>query len=163
MRPRGQAGRISRAQLSIAARLYVVFAILALGSCDSSKSGGVGINQEVSTTLSISAYSQARIRASGGAEMQYSFPLLEIYNGSGALVFHGHDATANAKVLQDFPGALQNYQPQDQAPRLENVIAQIPDFKAMGRRVEEIQSGCFFPLTSRTVRDAPSSKTHCNE
>gem|GEM_PF-6058859 len=66
--------------------------------------------------------------------MQYSFPLLEIYNSSGALVFQGRDATANAKILQEFPGVLNNYQPKERAPRLENVIAQIPDFKAVEQK-----------------------------
>jgi hypothetical protein len=124
----------SHFQIGSTAQFCVALALLALSSC-SSKKGEVATNHEVATTLSISAYSQARMRASAGAELQYSFPMLEIYNGSGVLVYQSREAMANARILKQFPGVLQNQQPQEHAPRLANIIEQIPDFKAVEQKI----------------------------
>jgi hypothetical protein len=83
----------------------------------------------ISTSLSISSYAEASMRAHAVKESQYDFPMLEIYNGSGILVYRGHDSTANARVLKEFPNSVQSLQPQEDAPRLAKILEAIPDFR----------------------------------
>lgn len=121
-----------RSRSSLPALLFAMLMVVSLNGCTSHKRDG-GL---VSASMSISSYAMARQRASASKEsMSYYFPVLEIYNGAGILVYSSHESRANAQALKDFPDSVQKLQPQEQAPRLRNILEEIPAFKT---NVEEI-------------------------
>jgi hypothetical protein len=81
------------------------------------------------------SYAESRYRTHPAAEATYYFPVLEVYNESGILVYHGDEAVTNATILQGFPASIRNLPAKEDAPRLESLLDQIPDFKP---RVKEI-------------------------
>jgi hypothetical protein len=83
----------------------------------------------ISTNLSISTYSLARERAGGAKNSGYYFPLLEIYNDAGILLYSSHDSANNSTVIKRFPESFEALQPQQHAPGLKNVLAEIPAFR----------------------------------
>jgi hypothetical protein len=115
--------------------LYIGLAILAVSGCGNLGRDADAKSQAIAARMSISAYSQARIQASGGAELQYSFPMLEIYNDSGVLVYQSREALANVRVLREFPRSVQNLQPLKNASRLAKLLEQISDFKAVSSEI----------------------------
>ena len=54
--------------------------------------------------------------------------MLEIYNPDGALVYVSHESMTNAQVLREFPKSVKNLPPMNEAPFLEKLVEQIPDF-----------------------------------
>lgn len=58
----------------------------------------------ISTHLSICSYAEARHHADPtGKESRFYFPILEVYNQGGALLYVRHESTTNAQVLKKFP------------------------------------------------------------
>jgi hypothetical protein len=114
-------GRHYRLGPPIWALLSMMLAVC-LGGC---RSGGTLI----STNLSLSSYADARQRVSPGQPSMLYFPVLEIYNDSGVLVYRSHESMDNAKILKDFPNSVRNLSPQQDAPRLSRILEEIPDFK----------------------------------
>lgn len=106
--------------------LCTALILVFLNGCRSNRNHG----ELISTSLSMSAYTEARQRANpGGQASMYYFPTLEIYNDAGVLVYRGHELTANAQVLKEFPSSVRSLPPQEDAPRLAKILEQIPDFK----------------------------------
>jgi hypothetical protein len=103
------------------ALLYMMLAIC----LDGCRSGGTLI----STNLSLSSYADARQRISPGQPSMLYFPVLEIYNDSGVLVYRSHESLDNAKILRGFPNSVRKLPPQQDAPRLSRILEEIPDFK----------------------------------
>jgi hypothetical protein len=56
------------------------------------------------------------------------FPLLQVYNSSGKLVYIGHNAEANAQFLQELPDDIAGLQPDPSAATLQKVMQQFPEF-----------------------------------
>lgn len=111
--------------LSRSQGLFVACFIILLGNCTSSDPAA----KPISTNLRISSYSLARERAGGDKSSGYYFPQLEIYNDAGVLVYSSHDSSKNSLTIKHFPEGLAALQPQEQAPRLKNVLAEIPAFR----------------------------------
>jgi len=107
------------------AGLYLL-SLLALANGCQSKQG----DTQVKTRLSMTSYIGAWQRARPGGAPTYYFPVLEIYNQAGTLIYASHNATANAKVLKDFPGSVEKLTPQPGAPGLQALISEIPDLEA---------------------------------
>lgn len=105
--------------------LFGLCLVIFLSSCTSSDHA----TKPISTNLSISTYSLARERAGGDKNSAYYFPLLEIYNDAGVLVYSSHDSSKNSFIIKRFPTGLESLQPQEQVPRLKNVLAEIPAFR----------------------------------
>jgi hypothetical protein len=108
--------------------------VVSLGACVGQKTKG----QLIPTNMDISSYAHARQRASANKESTFSFPVLEIFNQSGILIYSSHESMANAKVLKEFPDSVHNLPPQENATRLRNILDSIPDFSA---REHEIIDG----------------------
>jgi hypothetical protein len=68
----------------------------------------------------------------------YYFPMLEIYNDAGLLIYRSNESMANAQILKEFPNSVRNLRPQQDAPRLAKILEEIPDFKP---REQEIVGG----------------------
>lgn len=126
-----RAGRKRGLENNFAALLCPVLLAISLSGClDQQKRG-----EFVSTNMDISSYAQARRRFSANHESTFSFPVLEIYNDSGSLVYRSQESTANAQILKDFPSRLQNLAPQEHASRLSNLVEAVPDFAANRHRI----------------------------
>lgn len=89
----------------------------------------------ISANLSISSYARARQQATSTKESSFDFPVLEIYNSSGILVYSGHESIANAQTLREFPASISNFKPQERAPHLLDILEAIPDFKRKERQI----------------------------
>jgi hypothetical protein len=104
--------------------LYSISAIALMVGCQVRKDG------DLRTSLSMSAYTQIRYRTKPlVGKSAYYFPTLEIYNEAGTLLYCSHNAIENAKVLKDFPASIRDLPPQQDAPRLQSIINEIPDFR----------------------------------
>jgi len=106
-------------------RLFGAWLIMLAGSCTSSDPAA----KPISTNLSVSTYSLARERAGGDKNSGYYFPQLEIYNDAGILVYSSHDSSKNSVTIKRFPEGVEDLHPQEEAPRLKNVLAEIPAFR----------------------------------
>jgi hypothetical protein len=103
-----------------------ISALAASVGCHSQKNGG-----PAKASLTMSSYTEIRHRANpGNGTAMYYFPMLEIYNRAGSLIYQGHNAFANAKLLKEFPASVQGLQPRPDAPRLQPIVNEIPDLKA---------------------------------
>lgn len=91
----------------------------------------------ISADLSISAYIEARMHSPDRTASTFDFPVLEIYNDDGWLVYHGHEAIQNAAILNELPASARNLQPVRESPRLADILKAVPAFKAQERRVLE--------------------------
>jgi hypothetical protein len=111
----------------------LLLAFLVVGCTASNRS-----DAPISTNLSISTYSLARERAGGARGSGYFFPLLEVYNDAGILIYSSHNSTNNGDMIRHFPQGLEGQEPQQKAPRLKNVLYEIPAFResalALGRK-----------------------------
>jgi|SRR5215213_5067588 hypothetical protein len=119
-----------RQKLRVKSALMVILCtaltLVFLNGCRSNGNHG----ELISTSLSMSAYTEARQRANPGAQASmYYFPTLEIFNDAGVLVYRSHESIANAQILKDFPRSVRSLPPQEDAPRLAKILEQIPDFK----------------------------------
>lgn len=76
----------------------------------------------------MSSYADVRNRAAGMGPTAYYFPMLEIYNGSGSLIYRSHEVKASTELLKGFPASIQGLPVQRNAPNLDKLIDQIPSF-----------------------------------
>ena len=114
----------------------VWFAAITLYGC----SAGKNRSEMVSATLSVTSYAQVRQRAdpTKQASRSYYFPMLEIYNEAGMLIYRSHESIANSQILRDFPNSVRKLPPLDGAPPLAKILNEIPEFKT---REHEIVGG----------------------
>jgi len=105
--------------------------VIAASGCRSNGKHG----ELVSTTLSMSSYVDALHRVNPGHSTTYLFPVLEIYNEAGVLIYRDNASMTNARILREFPGSVQNLPPKEDAPRLVKVLEEIPDFKPWAREI----------------------------
>jgi hypothetical protein len=124
--PNSGADRKRRRADSLSVLFCTSLLVISLNGCEGHKARG----ELTSTSMDISSYARVRQRASANKESTFTFPVLEIYNDSGALVYSSHESLANAKVLKEFPVSVQSLPPQENAVRLRDVLDAIPDFKA---------------------------------
>lgn len=123
-------------KMKVLARLATaICAGLLLVSCNSGKSQERDAGM-ISTSLSISSYATAREHASASKDGTYFFPVLEIYNGSGVLIYRGHESAENTRTLKEFPGSIQNLRPQEQASHLLKLLEEFPVFKERERGIQ---------------------------
>ena len=149
-----------RQKLRVKSALMVVLCpaliLVFLNGCRSNANHG----ELISTSLSLSAYTEARERANPGAQASmYYFPTLEILNDAGVLVYRSHESIANAQILKDFPRSVRSLPPQEDAPRLAKILEQIPDFKP---REQEIV-GKKRDVQSRSKPLVISRAVYCNK
>jgi hypothetical protein len=115
-----------RVKSALMVLLCTALILVFLNGCRSNGNHG----ELISTSLSMSAYAEARERANlGGQASMYYFPTLEIFNDVGVLVYRSHESIANAQILKEFPRSVRSFPPQEDAPRLAKILEQIPDFK----------------------------------
>jgi len=90
----------------------------------------------ISTSLSIASYARSVVsHGAVGAATTFSFPVLEIYNGAGTLVYRGQESLENARILREMPSSMRGLPPQDNAPKLAGILDAIPEFKASRQKI----------------------------
>ncbi|HWZ44723.1 MAG TPA: hypothetical protein VNW97_14705 [Candidatus Saccharimonadales bacterium] len=126
-------GRQQRVKSALTMLLCAILTLVSFNGCRPSKKDA-GL---IATSLSMSSYVQARQRtySSGPSSTSYYFPMLEIYNDTGVLVYRGNESMANAQILKKFPGSVQNLPPREDASRLTKILQEIPDFKVREREI----------------------------
>ena len=59
----------------------------------------------------MTSYSKARLSSSLGAETTLEFPVLEIFNGDGILIYRSHELGQNADSLRKFWLVFRTFSP----------------------------------------------------
>jgi hypothetical protein len=103
--------------------------------CRSNSSGRVGNGFVLSSDLSFQSYIRFAVGANGHKGAQLFFPLLEVYDPTGHLIYVGHDSKSNAALLKNLPQDLQSLQPIPGASQLPDVMKQLPDFESKAQDV----------------------------
>ena len=106
--------------------LVCVWSVAALLAAGSSACRSRSRAQALSATLSIPAYVEA---AKPGVSPTFEFPVLEVYNGEGLLIYRHHDVTRNSAMLRGLPANAKLMQPESSAPRLAHILESVPKFK----------------------------------
>jgi hypothetical protein len=83
----------------------------------------------LSSNVPLKSYVHFAVGANGHKESRFYFPLLQIYDKGGRLVYVSHDTEANAKVLEKFPNNTDSLQPIPQTTLLQDVIKELPEFE----------------------------------
>jgi hypothetical protein len=91
---------------------------------------GCGRKEGVSISTSLSLTSYAAANSHGNPEAEFLFPQLEIYDESGNLIYSSHEAVENARILRGLPDSIQILRPKPGAARLEEIMEQMPGFRA---------------------------------
>jgi len=85
--------------------------------------------QHISAKLSVISYAQARTRFTAGMEKNLNFPVLEIFNGDGSLIYRNQDEIRNAGALEHVLASISTLPPLQHAPRLADILDTVPEFK----------------------------------
>src|SRR5882672_10163100 len=99
----------SRVSEGIAGLFYIALILIVMNGCASRKQESDA--RLISANLSISSYAKARQQATATTASSFDFPVLEIYNDSGILVYSGHESSRNAQTLREFPVSVRNLPP----------------------------------------------------
>jgi hypothetical protein len=83
----------------------------------------------LSTQLTLKSYVHSAIGANDHKSMSVYFPLLEVYDPSGKLVYVGHNAQDNSRILSLLPENMSDLVPVPDTLPLQEVIKQFPDFQ----------------------------------
>ncbi len=78
--------------------------VIVLSGCHASGPPGRGSGLVISEDISLKSYVHLAIGKNGSKESKFFFPVLQVYNSKGQLVYANHDAAANATTLGRLPG-----------------------------------------------------------
>ena len=113
-------------------RLFVLFASLSIAGCDRNVStSGLWI----SAAMPMTSYVNVRTEQTTGVRTRFSFPTLEIYNGSGLLVYRGDQSPEDARILRELPSSVLHLKPKLDAPKLSSVLESVPEFKSKSQEI----------------------------
>jgi hypothetical protein len=104
----------------------VVLVTLSLHGCRSTTGDGIVI----SSYPQLKSYVHFAVGSNGHKEANLYFPLLQVYDPAGRLVYVGHDARENAKLLDQLPGNLDSLKPIPETTLLPDVMKEMPEFAA---------------------------------
>lgn len=91
------------------------------------RAGGPRAGVVVSLTVPLLKFVQASGGLGGGKSPVVDFPLLEVFDGGGQLVYASHDAAASVALVKALPGALSRLQGLKDQPSLAEVIGSVPE------------------------------------
>ena len=93
----------------------------------------------ITANISLASYASIRMTRAIPKSTKFTFPVLEVYNELGALVFQGSESSLeNARILRELPASIRGLLAPSDAPRLVRVLEAIPAFQA---REQEILRG----------------------
>jgi hypothetical protein len=111
---------------------------LSLSGCHQSHSLGTADSFELSSSVPLKSYVKFAVGMNGHKDTHLYFPLLQIYDSEGRLVYVGHVAKENALVLEQTPDNISSLQHVPEAAPLGDVIKELPEFES--RRGELVNS-----------------------
>lgn len=109
--------------------LYFLLAILLVG-CYPAKHPRSRHGDVISDSISFRSYIQSPVGKTERKTGKFYFPLLQVYDEQGRLVYIDHDASANAELLNDLPKILGSSKPLDGALPLSDALASFPQFES---------------------------------
>jgi len=96
--------------------------------------GGTAAGLSSTIQLPLRTFAQSWNGSHGGKGVMIYFPMLELFNESGDLIFAGHDPGQNSKILKGLPGTLHALKPiggGDSLVRVMQKFPQIPNRDAL--------------------------------
>lgn len=119
-------GGSARGAAAIAASTALLLASLACGH----KAGGRAARGVfVSASPTLATYVGVRGRLDAGRDSRFFFPELQVFDGSGRMIYSSHQAVENALVLERLPHAMRGLRPIPGAPRLSQLVEAVPAFR----------------------------------
>jgi hypothetical protein len=119
----------------LTAIILMVALLAAAVGCACSAGGSEARGVLISTSLPLNSYVAAISHRSAGKQPQFFFPQLEIYDGSGNLIYTSHESFENAKVLKELPAGIRSLRSTPETARLAEVLEEVPDFRARKREI----------------------------
>jgi hypothetical protein len=83
----------------------------------------------VTSDLDFKSYVHSVIAANGSKDASFYFPLLQIFDEQGRLVYVGHDAKQNSAIMSQIPGNLVDLRPIPNGITLSSIMGEVPAFK----------------------------------
>jgi len=114
-------------------RVTIAFALaLCLGtlSCSSKRSVPTTAGLNLSVNIQLLEYVHLTLGKNGLKEARFSFPLLQVYDETGRLIFVSHDARANSDALKNFDHFVIGLHPIVESSPLAEVAKQLPDLRS---------------------------------
>lgn len=110
-----------------AARLFfqILFPLLFLAGCREKSADGALL---FSTNLEFRSYVHSVVVANGNTDTKFYFPLLQVYDVNGRLVYVGHDAQTNSGMMAQLPDNMADLRPIPNTASLFDVMSHMPDF-----------------------------------
>ena len=103
-----------------------------IAGCHTSKARKVIL---VTSHVDLKSYVHSAVGANGHRETQVFFPLLQIYDALGNLVYVGHDSRQNSKALEGLADGTDKMAPVTGASSLTQVINETPAFSSEGTTI----------------------------
>lgn len=119
--------RMQVAQRSLA--LCAVAAITGFSGCERAKPSPTSAGFVISSDMPLNAYVHLDIGRNGNPDTRFDFPVLQIYDESGELIYAGHNAEQNANALKGIPESTTYLARVAGAKALGDVIKQLPEFE----------------------------------
>jgi len=112
-------------------RILIFSAFFAVGfpGCRTARRTGIANGLVLTSNLELRSYVKFAVGANGNKDTRLHFPLLQIYDAAGRLVYVGHDARANATALEQMPGNIDTMHPISGSSLLPDVMRQLPEFE----------------------------------
>jgi hypothetical protein len=98
--------------------------LVAFGGC-----GGKTKSHYVLAKMSVASYINARISSTAGVETTLKFPLLEIFNAEGRLIYDSQEKVPDKLLLEKVLASVPQRQPLASSPRLMDILNAVPEFR----------------------------------
>lgn len=114
---------------------YVASTLLLIGAgCHSGDPiGNSGVT--FSSSVAIKSYVKLVVGLNGSKESRFYFPILEIYDRAGNLIYASHDLKRNTEVLDGLPEAIAGLKPIAATASLAKIVDEIPDLEAHRKEI----------------------------
>jgi hypothetical protein len=90
----------------------------------------------ISANIPLALYAATRVSRRVPKPTKFTFPILEIYNELGALVYQGSESSLeNARILRELPASIRGLLAPSDAPRLISVLEAVPEFQAREQEI----------------------------
>jgi len=121
-------GRSQRWTQAAAASLGMCLA-LACPGCSSRTAAHTRQGEALSAVVPLNTYVSARLAGTDRGIAKFFYPQLQVFDGSGKLVFSGHDAVRNAALMRGLPESVRGLRPLPGDASLAQVIDLVPAFR----------------------------------
>ena len=100
--------------------------LLLAGLISACRPAGYSEGVALSVTIPLLSFVQPQPGGSGMKSALVDFPALEVFNGTGQLVYLGHDAARNVALVKSLPGQMDSLKVLPNQPALSQVVGSLP-------------------------------------